>query len=97
MFNLSSRGKVEKGVSVSVDFEHVLKLCVHDNVDRLCEGFGKSYFQSNGSAFQQAVVVRLAQIWREIETKQSVAADVIFPRHVDVFVLECFPCAGKHV
>ena len=46
--------------------------------------------------FKQTVVVRLAQIWREIETKQSEAADVIFPRHVDVFVLECFPRAGKH-
>ena len=62
----------------------------------MCESFGKSYFQSNGTAFQQAVMIRFSQVGREIETKQSVPTDVIFSRHVDIFVLECFSRAGEH-
>ena len=55
--SISSRGKVEKDDSVSVDYQHALKFRINYNVDGMGESFGKSYFQSNHIAFQQAVVV----------------------------------------
>ena len=32
----SSGGKVKKDISVFADFKHILKSCIHNNVDNLC-------------------------------------------------------------
>ena len=85
---------VKHDLSVSINFNDVVKFCIHDYVDGSCKGFCEMNLHSQVALFYQLKGSNFRHVGCEIKSKQGVSFGIIFSRNGISFILMHFSGTG---
>ena len=86
---------VLQNVSTRVNLDHVLKLGVNDEVNRVCESLSKMKLDTKISLFCKLKMITQAVVWGQVKAERCLARRIIPSIYYIASILREFSCSRK--